>query len=374
MSAAERENDRLLNRLSHGAPLAAIVLVVLAVGLFVASRLIFILELIAIAALLALVLRVIVNGLERLGLPAWLAVTVIIAGIAAFGAFVWFVLIPSVLEEFRALTSEGPDGLQHRLQELISQASELLGGLPLIPEDFLGQLPQRLEQYLSGLLGNLPNALPGFASVFSSVFVGVVAVVFLALYFAISPRTYVSGIMRLVPVDRREGAREFVRRVGIRLRGWIVGTIIISIFVGVGVGVGLWIIGVPLALTFGIIAGVLNVIPFLGLAIAGLLPGLVALTISPTKALLVGALFIVIDQLDGNVLRPLIFGREIEMPPGWVLVSILILGVLLGPIVGTFLAIPAAVVVGVVIDELTEKEPPSVDSGAEEKPSSGPHT
>lgn len=354
--------------------MAAVVLVGLALAIFIIVRLIFILELIAIAALLAMVIRVIMDGLERYGFPPWLAVGTIVAGVAAFGALVWFVLIPSILEEIQALVPEDQGSFEDRFQALVSQIQDLLGGLPFLTDDFLSGFPERLQSYLTGLLGTVPGTLPTFASVFSTALVGVIAVFFLAIYFAISPGIYIRGIMRLVPNNRRERTREFIGRLERRLRGWIVGTVIVSVFVGLGTGVGLWILGVPLPLTFGILVGVLNIIPFLGLAIGGVLPGLLALTISPGKALMVGALFIVLDQVDGNILRPLIFGREIEMSPGWVLVSILVLGVLLGPIVGTFLAIPAAVIIGVTIEELTDEEPSPEGEAAEEKPPSKDHT
>ena len=278
------------------------------------------------------------------------------------------------LEEIQTLIPQGPGSLQQKFQALMSRVQELLDNLPFITEGFLSELPQRIQSYLTGLLGTVPGALPTFASVFSTALVGVIAVIFLAVYFAVSPGVYIAGIMRLVPGDRRVAAREFIGRLERRLRGWIVGTVIVSFFVGLGTGVGLWLLGVPLPLTFGILVGVLNIIPFLGLAIGGVLPGLLALTISPTKALMVGVLFLVLDQVDGNILRPLVFAREIEMSPGWVLVAILVLGVLLGPIVGTFLAIPAAVVIGVVIEELTEKEPLPEGGETEEKPPSKGHT
>ena len=85
-----------------------------------------------------------------------------------------------------------------------------------------------------------------------------------------------------------------------RLRGWIVGTVIVSLFVGISGGVGLWIIGVPLYISIGLIRGMLNVVPYLGSTVGALLPALVALTISPIKALLV----VVLNQAEGYILQP----------------------------------------------------------------------
>lgn len=374
-----QDDDKLSKRLTRGAPLGAIVLIVLVVGLFLAYKLIFILELIAVAALLALVIRTVVDGLERIGFPPWLAVVTILVAIAAFGALVWYVLLPNVLQETqKVLLSTGHGSFQQRIHRLTSHATHFLRGLPFISSNFVSQLPQRLKGAFSGLLGSLPtslpNSLPALASNFSSVLVGIIAVVFLSIYFAVSPGTYVASVMSLVPEGRRERTRKFIDRLERRLRAWILGTIIVAFVMGVGAGIGLWIIGIPLPLTFGLIVGVLSILPFIGSAVGGLFPGLLALTISPTKAILVGVLFFILAQADGNVLRPLIFGREVEVPPGWVLVSILILGVLLGPIIGAFLAVPVAVVLQVVVEELTGETPSSRDTAKEDPPSDDPHT
>lgn len=137
---------------------------------------------------------------------------------------------------------------------------------------------------------------------------------------------------------------------------------------------GLWILGVPLALTFGILAGLLDIIPFFGSILGGLLPALLALTISPVKALEVVVLFFILNQIEGNLLQPRVMGQQIKLPEGVIIVSFLVMGTLIGPVVGTLIAVPTAVLVGVILDELTD--PVEEASGEEEageavKPSSG---
>lgn len=104
-------------------------------------------------------------------------------------------------------------------------------------------------------------------------------------------------------------------------------------------------------------AGVLNVVPYLGSTLGALLPALLALTVSPIKALEVLALFLVLNQIEANVLQPLVMGRQVRVPTAMILVSFLAMGLLLGPIVGALLAVPTAVLVGVLLDELVENKP-----------------
>ena len=101
----------------------------------------------------------------------------------------------------------------------------------------------------------------------------------------------------------------------------------------------MWLLLVSLPITFGILAGLLDVVTFLGSVLGGLLPALLALTISPLKAVEVVVLFFVLNQIEGNILQPRIMGREVHVPGGVIIVSFLVMEIL----VGTFLSVPTAV-------------------------------
>jgi len=170
------------------------------------------------------------------------------------------------------------------------------------------------------------------------------------------PGPLVRGALRLVPLEKRLRVKRFLRTFEVKLWGWIVGQAIVALFVGIGGGVGLWIIGVPLYINFGIIAGVLNVVPYLGSGVGALLPALLALTISPMKAVLVVLLFVALNQVEGYILQPMVMGREVKLHPTMVIVSFLMFGALLG-IVGVLLAVPAAVLCATLLDEWFPDEP-----------------
>lgn len=314
------------------------------VGLVVAYEALTVLKVVAVAILLALVLRTVARGLERLGASPFVSAIILLAGVGALGALVYFAVLPNIAQEVEVLTSdEGPNSLD--------AVAGSLGEVPFAPG--LDEILERLEGYLQGLVGNLPQILVSATEAATYA----VTAVFLALYFATSPDTYVRGMLRLVPSGRREGAREFVDVLAERLRGWVVGTAIVASSVGVSAGVGLWLLDVPLALTFGLLAGFLDLIPLFGSIVGGALPALLALTISPAKALAVVALFVFINQVEGNFLQPKVMGRRVRVPSALVLVSILFMATLVGPIIGTLLAIPTAVVVVTLVDQLTAEEP-----------------
>jgi predicted PurR-regulated permease PerM len=334
---ARHTQDNLSDRVTRGAPLA----VLMELGLFLAYKLLAILELIAIAMLAALVLRTIVRGLERLGAPPWLAVVILLVILGAFGVLLDLAIVPPFMREAQKLISHGPGSLS-KLEAFFRHTS-------IIPID-----TARVIAHVKGYLSQLLTSLPTLLATTASWLVGVVAGLFLTLYMAISPGPLISATLRLVPRGRRARFREFLELLGKRLLGWIIGTSLVAGFIGVSSGVGLWLLGAPLPLTFGLIAGILDIIPYFGSVVGAVLPTLMALTISPAKSLEVLVLFVVLNQIESHVLQPQIMGREVNLHPALVIIAFLVFGQLLG-LVGAFLAIPAAVLIGVLVEELTEE-------------------
>lgn len=343
-------------QIDWGPPVA----VLIAAGLLIAYELLNDLVLVAIAAVIAVALRLVVDTVKRLGAPSWMAPIVTLLMIGGLGAFLFLVVWPRLFEQADALASSVPG----YLEELSSLSAQLPFGLArLVPNLFQGTggLGERLTNLISSQLSSLPQLL----SSLSDVTVRTIIVVVVALYMAYDPGSIISGFLRLVPDSRRDDARELMRNLAGRLRGWVVGTGLAMIIVGTGAGVGLWLIGVPLALSFGVLAGFLEIIPYFGPLAGALLPTLVALVVSPAKALLVVGLFVILHLVDANLIQPQILGRHTRLHPVVVIISFLFLGDLLG-FAGFILAIPGAAFVATLIDEIISKSP--AYKGAREEP------
>jgi predicted PurR-regulated permease PerM len=339
---ASHTREGLYGRLGRGAPLA----VFLATGLLVAYKLLPVLKLVAVAMLVAVVLRSVARGLEWLKLPPWTTPVVLLALMGAFGLFAWLVIAPNLLQEARTLSSDFP--------QYADALTDLARKVPFVPD--LDQVGGRLKGLFTRMVGSFPRLAMQLVSLGGAVVAGL----FLAAYMSVDPGSLVRGTLRLVPREKRDRVAQILLTIEERLRGWIVGTVMVSLFVGVGGGLGLWILGVPLYISFGLIAGILNVVPYLGSTVGALLPALVALTISPIKAVLVLVLFVALNQIEGYILQPMVMGCEVNLHPAMVIVSFLIAGALLG-LVGVLLAIPAAVACATLMDELS----PEVTSGDE---------
>lgn len=173
-------------------------------------------------------------------------------------------------------------------------------------------------------------------------------VLLLAVYFASEPRLYINGFTTLFPLDRRQRMREVLATIGQTLRWWLIGKVGSMVFIGLLTWIGLSIIGVPLALTLGLLAGLLSFIPNFGPIISALPALLLAFIESPITALYVLALYVGVQLIESNVVTPLIERETVELPPGLTIVFQLALAVMVGGL-GLVLATPLLAVIMVVV-------------------------
>lgn len=178
-----------------------------------------------------------------------------------------------------------------------------------------------------------------------------VVVIFAGIYLATQPNFYRAGVIKLVPPARRKVAAEAMLESERALRLWLKGQAIAMLVVGLATGIGLWALGMPSALVLGLLAGLLEFIPFAGPIISAVPAILLALAVSPDMALWVGLLYLVVQQLEGNLLSPLVQQYAVDLPGVVLLFSLIGFGILFGTL-GVILAAPLAVVTLVLVKRL----------------------
>lgn len=182
-----------------------------------------------------------------------------------------------------------------------------------------------------------------------------IVVIFGGIFLAAQPNFYRIGAIKLVP----QGSRALVADAMIdserALRMWLKGQLIAMIIVGLLVGLGLWLIGLPSALLLGLLAGLLEFIPFAGPIIAAVPAVLLALAISPDLALWVVLLYVAVQQVEGAILQPIVQQYAVELPGVILLFALIAFGTLFGAI-GVVLAAPLAVVAYVLVKRLYVRE------------------
>jgi predicted PurR-regulated permease PerM len=198
------------------------------------------------------------------------------------------------------------------------------------------------EDAATGAASTILSALP-LASGLLGWFANIALILVIGIYLAADPETYLNGAIRLLPPSKRKRGRQIINAAGADLRKWLIAMTLDMLFLGTLTGVGLYLIGVPVAFALGILSGVSVFVPYIG-PIVAIVPGLlIALSVSPTLALYAAIVYLVAQQLEGNIALPLLQRWTVSMPPAVSLLAIVAFGLLFG-VWGVLFATPLAVV------------------------------
>ena len=251
-----------------------------------------------------------------------------------------WLLIPSIAEQ----TDELRQTLPKSVELLEGQVKRYEWGrwmLEKAPEP-AELIPRRLDLFrrITGVVSGTLGAI------------GIVVVVFFTgLFFAIQPRLYTEGIVKLVMIRKRDRAREVIGQIGAELQWWLIAKLTAMLFVGGLTWLGLWLLGIGMPLTLAVLAALLTFIPNLGPIIAAVPAVLIALLDGPATAVWVVVLYIAIQTIESYLLTPLLQQQAVSLPPALTITAQLVMAVFVGGI-GLALATPLTVVVLVLVRSL----------------------
>lgn len=193
-----------------------------------------------------------------------------------------------------------------------------------------------ISQYLFPILSTTAEAITAF-----------LLIIFIAMYYATDPALYRKGFLHLVPHRHRARAREVILELGDSMRRWLVARLIAMVIIGVVTGGLLALAGVKLAATLGVIAGILEFVPFFG-PIAASIPAIgMGLLDSPQKAMWVIVIFVAVQQLEGNVVTPLLLKKRVDIPPMLTIIGVPAMTLIFG-LTGVLIAEPLLAIVLIV--------------------------
>lgn len=296
--------------------------------------------------LFSIILSAPVNYLHRRGLPRTWGVLAVIAALAVALWLFGLAVVPIVEAQSRQLVAAFPTllqdavGLFNRVQGFFGLGAQIsLGG-----ESF-SELWRRV---LTG--GTVSTAAGVGLTVATAVSLGLVVLI-ATIYLVIRPEPWVEGFVSLFPAGWRQRTREILEELYHTVQRWFIGQLAAMSFIAVFWAISLSVIGVPFALLLGIFSGLVSFIPYVGATISVVLPLLLALVSEPFTAVYVILAFVAIQQIEGNILQPLLMSRAVDLHPALVIFAILTMGTLFG-IVGVFLAVPLVAVMQVLVREL----------------------
>lgn len=303
------------------------------------------------AIIFATVINQIVKFLQkRFHLNRGIAVTISVTGVLAFVIGFIALVIPPFIDQFQELITLVPLGL-----EQLSGWNQWLQNLlpPELINDVrgLGSLTQNLNTWFSGLVGNFFNIFSStLGIVLNSLLVIVITIMLLA-----KPTAYRQIFLLLFPAFYRAKIKFILKECEKDLGGWAIGILFNMAVITVFSGIGLWALGVELPLANSLLAGILTFIPNVGPTISVIPPVALALLDAPWKGLAVVILYIFIQQLESNVLTPIVMEKQVSLLPAITLLSQVAFAVFFG-ILGLFLALPIVVIAQVWVKEIVVKD------------------
>lgn len=325
------------------------------VVLFAAALLVFGLVFRQIATLLLAVLVTVIiaiplaaaaDRLERRRVPRGIgALVALLGGVLTLGLIV-ALLVPPFVEQ----TNQFLDDVPAIVDDLGALLSDVTGSKPT-------DLGDRAEESVQDLTDDPAKLVGPIASVGISV-AGIVATLILVLitayYMAVRPDPLIDGLKSLVPPSRRAHAGAIFARLREAWVGWMIGLGADMLVTGVLLYIGLTIVGLDFAIFFAILSALLVVIPYFGSFIALFPPLLFALTDSPSKALVVLIIYLLVQQLESNVIIPMVMSQRVKLHPAVIAVGVVIVGQLFG-FVGLFVAVPILSLLQISVDEMWVK-------------------
>jgi predicted PurR-regulated permease PerM len=296
------------------------------------------------ALLLATVLVPPAGWLQRRGWAPALAALAVMGGAAALLAGIGALVVPTVAAELDDVGRSAGQGLD----ELLEWAAGPLGLSQGETERTLDRALERAQA--SG--GTLAGGLVSGAILIAEVIAGLLLAIVLLFFFVKDGERIWSWVVGLLPEGRRGTAEEVGRRSWAVIGAYVRGLGIVASFDALLIGLALVVIGVPLVVPLMVLTFFSAFIPLLGAVVAGSVAALVALVaVGPLAALLVLGAIVVVQQVEGDVVYPLVVGRALDLHPVAILLTVTG-GAVLAGVVGVLLAVPAAAVAWTVVTYL----------------------
>ena len=328
----------MLARVGRGAwSLLGIFVLVLLVG-WVIGRVMPVVLPFAVAILLATLLRPLAERMERRGARPAAAACIVVVGAVLMLVLLFTLILPPFVARLTDLGSSLQEGVQRVGYEIGARFGMDHADVNRTLDDAANRLRSRAGGTAMAVSVSLAGALASIVLVF-----------FLSFFLVKDGRRMWTWSLELVPERRRDTVNELGERAWTVLTAYTRGVVFVATVDAVLIGAALLIIGVPLALPLIVLTWLAAFFPIIGAIASGVASVLVTLVaVGPTEALIVLGWIVVVQQVEGNVLYPVVVGPRLKLHPIVVLVSVALGGTIAG-IAGAFLAVPIATVCGALV-------------------------
>ncbi|MEV0370438.1 AI-2E family transporter [Streptomyces sp. NPDC050636] len=324
-------------------------LLVLAGTLWVLARVITTIELVVLAFIAAMLITALlqptVAWLRNRGLARGLATALtFIGGFVIMGLVGWFVVWQ---------VQDNIDSVSSRIQEGITELKGWLLKSPFhVTESQINHIAKNLQDAIGANTEAITSAGLEGVTVILEVLTGILLAMFTTLFLLYDGRRIWTWVLKLVPGAAREGVAGAGPRAWRTLTAYVRGTVIVALIDAIFIGIGLWFLDVPLAVPLAVFIFLFAFIPLVGAVVSGALACVVSLvTQGVFTALMVLAIVLAVQQIEGHILQPFILGRAVRVHPLAVILSVAAGGLIAG-IGGAVVAVPLVAVTNTVVGYL----------------------
>jgi predicted PurR-regulated permease PerM len=271
-----------------------------------------------------------------------------LATLAAIGLGVWFA-VTVLAREIRGLVADMP-GIMASMDEWETWLEELTG----LDLELIGPTLQRaFSEFFGGMEGGAM-----IAGAFGVVeLVAMTLLVLVGAFFIVAKpnEQLLNPLLRTVPREKRDAWRRMFSLLGERLSGWLWGTLLSMLIIAAISSLVFWLLGVPHPILLGTLIGLLDIIPLIGPWIGGAIAVVVTLFYDPGLALWVVIAVVAIQEVEGNLVRPMVMSESAELHPFVTLLALLLFGAMFG-LMGAILALPLTLAIGTAVQVLWVEE------------------
>src|SRR3989344_1161066 len=290
------------------------------------------------------------NWLESKKFPRLLGVLLLYLAFFGLVVFLLSLIVPFIAVELGQLTQALPDFVSN-LSGALEKAQQTTSSRYF---DFFGEIQNTLDSFSQFLIAYSQSAFGLIINVFGGI-LSFVAIIIISFYLSVKRRGVIGFISSVMPEKYESYVIGLWKRAEFKVGRWLQGQLLLALSVGLMVFVGLSLLNVKYALLLGIVAMVLEIVPIVGPVLAAI-PGLVlAFSQSPTLGVWVLVFYVAVQQIESHILTPLILGKTLGLNPVTVILALLIGGKVAG-IIGILIAVPVAVVIVEILDDLAKQK------------------
>lgn len=304
---------------------------------------------ILIAGLLYYLLNPIVNFMEKKGIKRVLGISILF--VVVIGLFTWgiVIVVPKIDSQIKSFVTEWPSywkTIESKINEFLS--TPLLHKFSEPIEKYLNDLFSSISTLAKSLSKTTFKGLGSFVGVVANAVMTVIIVPFVLFYLLKDGKKLVPYTMKAVPTKMRQPTLNVLSDINKQLSSYVRGQVTVAIAVGIMFTIGFSIIRLEYAVTLGILAGVLNLIPYIGSALA-MIPAVILAMVSGPKMLIAVIIVFIIEQtIEGRVVSPLVLGSQLDIHPLTIIFVLLTAGKLFG-VLGVILGVPGYAAIKVVV-------------------------